>query len=278
LPNQDVISFDCPRCLHNLRAAKDQSGNRIACPKCDVSLTVPSQSADAGLFDDLFDSPDVSSSSKSKSKNKPNKKATSKTQPDDQPAKYKSEPGVDDPLADLLDEETRGTNPVKDKPLPQSDDSNPLADPDPSSDPLAGLSVPDSFKAPQPASAAAKDPFKVAPDAPLKVDGVGDIFSNSDVFGTKCHVCDTRIHVTPKQIGTEVECPICYSKVKVKPPKAATSLRWEDQQGETDSQKPSSKTAKSQIVPDEELKLSAPVERPKAAQSRDRSVMGIGSC
>ena len=251
-----MILFDCPRCLHNLRVAKDQSGSRIDCPKCKVSLTVPSQSADAGLFDDLFDSPAAPSSVESKpSKKQPSKKRQSKAQPQPkpQPAQAKPEPAVDNPLADLVDEQTRGTNPVKNKPSVQADDSNPLA----------GLVIPGSPEAKEPDPDVGKDPFKVDPDAPLKVDGVGDIFSNTDVFGIKCHICDTRIHVRPKQIGTEVACPICFSKVKVRPPEAATSLRWEDQQQEKDSRKSSSSTAKSHIAPDEELKLSAPIERPK---------------
>ncbi len=131
MSNLEVIIFDCPHCLQDLRVARDQAGNRIDCPKCNRSLTVPSQSADGGFVDDLFDTPPT------------------------------------------------------------------------------------------------------------------------DVYGVKCHVCDTRIHVSPKQIGTEVECPICYSKVKVNAPK-------QHRKGET-----TSRSTKSHIVPDEELKLSPPVERPK---------------
>lgn len=185
MPNQDVILFDCPRCLHNLRVAKDQSGNRIVCPKCNVPLTVPGQLVNAGLFDDIFDSPAAPVSSKSK----PEIKATSKTQPAEQLAKRKPELGDDNPLTELLDEETPGNNLVKDRPSPHKDDSNPLAAPDllvdPSSDPLAGLSVLDSAKTTQSAPATGKDPFKVDPDAPLKVDGVGDIFPTPMCLGPR---------------------------------------------------------------------------------------------
>ena len=257
----DVILFDCPRCLHNLRVAKDQSGNRIECPKCKVSLTVPSQSTDAGLFDDLFDSPAAPSPGKSKpAETKPTKKRfkekrPSQSQPKGQPTKAKPA-AVDNPLADLVDEQALANKPVKDKsstdkPSTQVEDSNPLA----------GLVIPGSAEANEPDPDVGKDPFKVDPDAPLKVDGVGDMFSNSDVFGIKCHVCDTRIHVRPKQIGTEVECPICYSKVKVRPPEDSTSLSWADR--EREAEESSAGKTKSHIVPDEELKLSAPIERPK---------------
>ncbi len=54
--------------------------------------------------------------------------------------------------------------------------------------------------------------------APLSIDGISNNGVNFDgLYGIKCQVCDTRIHVTDEQLGKSIECPICYTKVKVTP-------------------------------------------------------------
>ena len=53
--------------------------------------------------------------------------------------------------------------------------------------------------------------------SPIKIDGIsGDV---DELYGVTCTICDTRIHVTPGQVGSLVDCPVCYSKVKVTPAK-----------------------------------------------------------
>jgi len=236
LPNLDVILFDCPRCLQNLRVAKDKAGDRIDCPQCNQPLTVPEQSADAGLFDDLFD---PAPASKSKSKK-------------DVPAAAVPPTPLPIPPSGSADSGSKLDNTPPKEAASTANDSD---------DPLANLVIPGPAKEVKQDSDVGKDPFEVDPDAPLKVDGVGDLFSNDDVFGTKCNVCDTRIHVRQKQIGTEVECPICFSKVKVAAPSKENSVRWEKKAKGNPA--PKSNPTKSHIAADDELKLSAPIERPK---------------
>ena len=247
MSNLNVILFECPRCLKNLRVDKEEAGNRIDCPKCKQTLTVPSQSADAGLFDDLFDSAPASRPV-SESAAKGTASRTRKPQDSDSGLAL-----VDEPSSKSGDAEAElgvgSENSVTDLFGEQADD-----------DPIAGLVIPEP-KAIEQNPDVGKDPFEVDHDAPLKVDGIGDLFSSDEAFGTKCSVCDTRVHVTKKQIGSEVECPVCYSKVKIKPPQTNSTMTWEKKTG---VKKPSnSDKKKSHIAADDELKLSDPVDLPK---------------
>lgn len=255
LSNLNVILFDCPRCLHNLRVAKEEAGNRIDCPQCNQALTVPTQSADAGLFDDLFDSAPVSRPAKAPAARVTPPQHDSSTSISDSDLAIDLKP--DSKIHDNLGAAKRGSAEPESTGLDLAHDQ---AD----DDPIAGLAIPgpaNVIDKPDDGPDAGKDPFKVDPDAPLKVDGVGDLFSSNDVFGIKCTVCDTRVHARKSQIGTEVECPICFSKVKVIAPAGQTSLSWEKRTGINRSSKPGQN--KSHIVADDELKLSDPIELPK---------------
>lgn len=98
--------------------------------------------------------------------------------------------------------------------------------------------------------------------SPLHIEGLtNDSVDVDDLYGVKCQICDTRIHVTDDQIGSEVECPICYTKVKVVPPRSKPDQRptwmspedyYEQEEDEEDS--------------NEELTLSAPVELPESSK------------
>ena len=108
-----------------------------------------------------------------------------------------------------------------------------------------------------------KDPFEVDHEAPLKIDGISDHISHDSVFGIKCSVCDTHIHVTPDQIGSHIECPECFTTLLVKRPQASkkkANSRWRQHQPE-----------KSHLLPDDELALSDPVERPRIDYNIDPS-------
>ena len=38
------------------------------------------------------------------------------------------------------------------------------------------------------------------------------------IFGVKCKICDTRVHVRESKIGSNVECPMCFTQIPVKEP------------------------------------------------------------
>jgi len=244
----DIIEFECPRCLQNIRVGKEQSGTRVDCPGCSGSLLVPTQSTGQDLFDDIFDSP------------KP--KTKQPAEPVGDPLKKPVAPAGDlaDPISDLADlASDSSADPIAalhaeaTKKAVESYEVPELETIDEDQDLLAGLAIPSS-KDDAPIPLEGDDPFKVDPDAPIKIDGIGDVFSHDDVFGIKCHICDTRIHVRPEQIGNKVECPECYSKIEVTSPRAKSSMRWE-KEGRGQYQKRKQE--------EEELKLSAPIERPK---------------
>ena len=99
-------------------------------------------------------------------------------------------------------------------------------------------SVESRAKTPESGGEASNAPAAV-PDAeppPLLAPGASP---DSEEFGITCHVCHTRLHVHPMQIGTTITCPDCYSPVVVKapskrslPPQAATAARaWADASG-----------------------------------------------
>lgn len=54
--------------------------------------------------------------------------------------------------------------------------------------------------------------------SPISLDGISDIVRSAKSFALKCKVCDSRIYVAPNNIGKEVECPDCYTKILVKEP------------------------------------------------------------
>ncbi len=227
MPNSEVIEFECPRCLHNVRVEIDQAGQRIDCPGCEGALLVPNQSAGSDPFGDLFERETKS--------NSPDSVASSEIGFVDSPI----EPADSGELEPLVIE---GLDRVED----EKNDQLELID----DDPLSGLVVPESASS---TPLDGKDPFEVDPEAPIKVDGLGDLFSHADVFGIQCRVCDTRIHVRPEQIGNDVECPVCYSQVKVEAPDLKTAQKWvKEGRGNF--------TTEPEV---DELKLADPVERPK---------------
>lgn len=53
-------------------------------------------------------------------------------------------------------------------------------------------------------------------DELLKIEGLNsELVDVDELYGISCHVCDTRIHVTPDKVGKDVECPICFTQVTV---------------------------------------------------------------
>ena len=225
LVNRDAIEFECPRCLNSIRVANDLAGQRIDCPDCKGSLLVPSASVGNDLFDDLFEAPTSDSSpppsiEKSSNQQQPNKS------PADPPAEAESDRGLEL---------------------------------DPDEDVLAGVEIPNLATVNDENPLEGKDPFEVDPDATIKIDGVSDLFEHADVYGIKCEICDTRIHVRPDQVGSHVECPECYSKILVTAHdgKNKHTQRWLKE----------NRDKKKYEREDEELKLAAPENLPPIDKS-----------
>lgn len=90
---------------------------------------------------------------------------------------------------------------------------------------------------------------------PIRVEGMTSDEGDEKVFGVVCRVCDTRIHVTANKIGETVECPICYSPVRVLAPRDQRRLDW----GQV-TISPPAETPETDREEDE-LRLSEPVDR-----------------
>lgn len=103
---------------------------------------------------------------------------------------------------------------------------------------------------------------KVPPEedtSPIRVEGItSDQVDVADLYGMKCTICDTRIHVTQDQVGTTVDCPVCFTKVEVKPPEKPSKHR-PDWMGPV----PGFKAESEEGSEAEEFRLADPVERPK---------------
>lgn len=218
-----MIEFECPRCLNKNRVQSEKAGQRIDCPNCNGSLLVPSNTTGQGLFDDIFESKSGDPNPSSHVEPLTVDESTEATHPEEL-SPDDSEPGL---VVESDDDLLSGISNLIDKPA--LDDVNPLE---------------------------GDDPFKVDPDAPLKIDGIDDIFGHADVYGFRCKICETRIHVRPDQAGTHVECPECYSQLLVEPPpkNPKPAQLWvkegRDKKPKTESD-------------EDELKLSDPIDRPK---------------
>jgi DNA-directed RNA polymerase subunit RPC12/RpoP len=234
MATRNTIEFECPRCLTAVRAGADDSGKRIDCPSCQLSLLVPTQTNKQDLFDDLFESQQPKPDTVDRDVVDANQTTAKKSKKDSTPNRVNR---------------SQSTEPVE------------TVTPEPKNDPLFSDAENQTETPAIPLDP--KDPFEVDHEAPLKIDGISDQISYDSVFGIKCSVCDTHIHVTPEQIGSNIECPECFTTLLVKRPQASkkkANSRWRQHQPE-----------KSQIRPGDELALSDPVERPKIDYNIDPS-------
>ena len=254
-PNEPIV-FECPQCLGSVRVSSESAGQRIPCPDCETSLLVPGALASGVGFEDLFDEPVGD-------QNDPSDK-----QPADQ-ASDEFELPVDleviDPEADAEDanRETGSIELADGDELFVGDDQQSVERVSNSAkaappEEVEGEQVSDEFDLKlEPleedvAPGQGQDPFVVDNDAPIKIDGLEMDGDPDQVFGLKCPVCDTRIHVNLGQVGSTVECPICFSGVQVSQPfnKPKPKTPWS-----APAQEPDVK---------DELELEEPVERPDA--------------
>lgn len=97
---------------------------------------------------------------------------------------------------------------------------------------------------------------------PIKVEGISDSESYDDVYGIQCRICDTQIHVRPEQLGTQVECPTCFSQVMVTPSKKRTNTNDAKKNAPGDNELPRLEPLDSDGGG--ELRLSEPIKRPES--------------
>ncbi len=203
---------------------------RVPCPDCEVSLLVPGALASGSGFDDLFDEPEADSPEMVVGTGK-----VSTTQPDaeteDQSLQVEGDPVVS--FAESSDvpspEEVGGNEEIAtDSGLPISGDGGQAVEAETAEE--SGES--DEFElklAPLEEATSAdtgQDPFEVDPDAPLKIEGLEAVGDVDQVFGLKCEVCDTRIHVNLDQVDSTVQCPVCFSNVAVTRPVKRPKSPW----------------------------------------------------
>lgn len=244
MTGKSEIKVDCPKCLASLQVPVEKGGFRIDCPECGHSLQVPdAQAAGNSLFDDLFDSTDDNVVSKETS-NEPETPIAAKGDNEGFPdlksfedieiaiEKHQAAEEAGEELG-LAPVETRGTSTL---PTVDHNESLPAEMPEIESDPLESLDDPsldldsvDLFGNPnndpgEQGSGSARldlspigteDPFAEDSDKPLTIDGISPTVRAEDIYGIKCKICDTRIHVNIAHNGENIQCPICYSDVKV---------------------------------------------------------------
>ena len=278
MTGKSEIKVDCPKCLASLQIPAEKGGSRIDCPECGHSLLVPeSQSAGNTIFDDLFDSPSEAPVAE------PTPPAVDTTEELGLASETASAPPSFDDVETAIEEhqaqEQISTEldlaPVEQQVepslptiepgenlLPQApeDESDPLESLD---DPSLDLGSVDLFATPKndadtlsldktdlnTAPIGNEDPFEEDPDKPLSIDGISPTIRVDDIYGIKCKICDTRIHVNISQNGEVIECPMCYSDVQVEidtseRKSSSTEINLQDE------------TATSTINPDKEVEVS----------------------
>ena len=270
------IEFECTHCGASGKAAAKLAGKNTRCPKCKTSIVIepvdlstsnPSDDL-AERADELFGDLDIDNLAINESLDvadiipvaesvlpKPKPKPTKKT---GKPAK-RAKPAAKRPVA-------KKPKAVANKPAPtKPPEPQPEPDPQPEHE-LEDLEIPEG-----PIAFDSAD----LPDAQQQLDaihsGAGQIdeeVETDGVFGVPCKICDTRIHAKESQVGTSVECPMCFTKVEIPEPskkfldakEAAKRLASEDSDEKT-------RAAKRAFAPGEEndddlFKLAEAVERP----------------
>jgi DNA-directed RNA polymerase subunit M/transcription elongation factor TFIIS len=185
-----MIQFDCHYCLNSVSARKSECGREIACPHCQTPLMVPSQPMDANLLDDIFDSL--------------------------QPVRESQQTGADAPLSDqpflqhasefeqekvtkLLEEAQALIGAPREESLPRGSDENKDRD-----EWLVDL------------SSLQKDPARPSGGEPLalRIEGL-DFGESGKSITVLCKVCDSRVHAAADLSGGVIECPVCFSQIRV---------------------------------------------------------------
>lgn len=175
LPSDEPIEFECPTCEYAIRAVAGTG--QVKCPQCSQLVAVPGSTITAVPAEDDGDAlPSLAD------------------------LEYSALPEIS-----TVEDESPAKS--EDSPLPRSETSGPNNPPETAAVDLASL-VDNAL------NRAGESSPPDDPNATIKLDD-SDFYQNDDVFGIKCHVCDTRIHVRPDQVGGTVECPDCFTVIEV---------------------------------------------------------------
>ncbi len=222
MTERSVIEFECNYCLNKITAPAVDCGKQLKCPSCKTVSIVPSRPIDLNLFDNIFEPVDQQPLATTHEENV-------------QPAVESQT--TDHPLFEIL-----------------ADAAGKL---DPKLTAVSSMNAP-SGTSPESHLVPIEPAIPADSNAPLAIDGIDDT-DLSKVFGIKCNICDTRIHVSESEIGTQVECPVCFSRVKVmaRESKPKSAARWMPA-----PLVPTGHSNSAKFGDVDELRLSPPVERP----------------
>lgn len=226
------IQFDCHYCLNPVTALKEQCGREIACPNCKTPLIVPSQPIDAQLFDDIFESlhPEETNS----------KLILADFSRDNPDPSLHNQPRPETPIIRLLVE---------------------------GQDLIAGEHVDESKKRSEPTIEDLFDELNSrstvenvqsrssGTDEALQIEGL-DFTDPHEGLTVVCKICDSRVHLAADQQGKEVECPVCFSKLRIEPSKIVVPKRVQRAQRDTQM---TYESAANKLDAEEELSL-IPIE------------------
>ena len=95
----------------------------------------------------------------------------------------------------------------------------------------------------------------------LRVDGVFLSNPEDELYGVKCIVCETLIHIPMAQAGQRVECPDCFVKIQI-PDARELKRRRPDRMALQAPKNPTPSPSEPASEELGELKLSEPVQRP----------------
>ncbi len=257
----NLIQFECPKCLATVRATTEQAGQRTTCPDCSASLKVPDLVIGNEALGDLFiaDSelaPPAVPIEQNRVTTTPKQNKSEIVQIGDDlfsdldvdSLKFQDDPDPKPTGTLPLDEDVVGHREPKQDVASRKRSKKP-SETGVAHEPILLNSGDEAL--PRTGDLDQGDPFEFDDMASIKIEGLTENLTADDVFGVKCPVCDTRIHVHEHQVGQQVACPICYSKVRIPSPpqKSETRPAWKA---------PEQKSTKSELKKQEWVK---PFER-----------------
>ena len=204
------IRFSCPSCGGRVKVPPGQAGEKCRCPRCDVEVIAPAaapekpRSVDPYGDDDFFMSDDET------------RQQTARpviTLDDEFATPLGPPPAPSLPKAELA-------KPPEHKPDSAGPDYAPVSPGD--AEAIELLPVDDApVELPQEARdvESAKDRPTATAGHARKAATPRHKKQQSEQFGVVCGLCGTRIYATPDQVGQELTCPDCHSKVPIRAPK-----------------------------------------------------------
>ena len=260
------IRFSCPACSGRVKVPPGQAGQKCRCPRCGAELiapapVVPESSQPDPFSDEEFFSVEASPTGTGFSPPPPPgtvaidslDEAPPIHVPDSQQASSWDVLADDTPIPVNVD----GDEPI-DVPLSPDDalGDNPTIIDDGTdllleTDAALPSHVPPSATASTQNTASQTGPTQPLPPQPSPVSAApAPVAATGPAqFGLDCGLCGTRVYATMEQVGQELTCPDCHSKIPVRTPRKASQ----------------STQAAPVYNEDDDYRLSEPVERPKSA-------------